>query len=255
MALSAALVANIFTGFNSTAWTAWLFFAVFIGIIVQWLFTVSCWTFLFVPSSDSAQVIYSAIPPGLSVTTLWGANYLLFPSAYFWLSLPLTILLSLTPRYLAKAWKFNYNPGDLETYQFLQRQYPDHDLSDLSISGKAPALSALQRKTLLASRRNSHASSVASLEHRFTSSVDIRMRSRTDLSTGLISTDRGFDFATEERGVEMRRVQTNLSERRSQKLASQTEISNKRKDTTSNILSLPRGFLKRKQPSQPKAPE
>ncbi|KAF8801609.1 phospholipid-translocating P-type ATPase [Phlegmacium glaucopus] len=242
MALSAVLVANIFAGFNSTAWTAWLFFAVFIGILVQWLFTV----------------IYSAIPPSISVINLWGENNFIFTSAYFWLSLPLTILLSLAPRFLSKAWKFSYNPGPLEIFQYLQKQYPNQDLSRFSISGKAPALSALQRKTSSDSRRSSRASSMASLEHRFTrASVDIRMRSRTDLSTGLVSTDRGFDFATEEHGVEMRRVQTNLSERRSnnQKLASQTAASRKGKDTISNVLSLPRGFLRRKQPSQDKAPE
>lgn len=34
------------------------------------------------------------------------------------------------------------------------------------------------------------------------------------MATGLVSTDRGFDFATEERGVAMRRMQSNLSERR-----------------------------------------
>jgi len=34
------------------------------------------------------------------------------------------------------------------------------------------------------------------------------------MSTGLVSVDRGFDFATEEHGVEIRRIQTNLSERR-----------------------------------------
>ena len=64
------------------------------------------------------------------------------------------------------------------------------------------------------------------------------------MSTGLVSVDRGFDFATEEHGVEMRRVQTNLSERRfnAEKPTPQTE----RKDTTSNLLSLPRGLLKRK---------
>ena len=41
MIISAAMVANIFTGFEGTAWTAWQFFAVFIGIVILWLFTVS----------------------------------------------------------------------------------------------------------------------------------------------------------------------------------------------------------------------
>jgi hypothetical protein len=40
MAISAVLVANIFTGMNGTAWTAWLFFAVFVGIVIEWVFTV-----------------------------------------------------------------------------------------------------------------------------------------------------------------------------------------------------------------------
>ncbi|KAG8217698.1 hypothetical protein J3R82DRAFT_5854 [Butyriboletus roseoflavus] len=38
--------------------------------------------------------------------------------------------------------------------------------------------------------------------------------SRTDMSTGVRSVHRGFDFATEEGGVAMRRMQSNLSERR-----------------------------------------
>ena len=71
------------------------------------------------------------------------------------------------------------------------------------------------------------------------------------MSTGLVLVDRGFDFVTEEHGVEMRRVQTNLSEKRSnnhQKFASQTAIptGNKEKDKISNVLSLSRGFLRRK---------
>jgi phospholipid-translocating ATPase len=72
------------------------------------------------------------------------------------------------------------------------------------------------------------------------------------MSTGLVSVDRGFDFTTEEHGVEMRRVQTNLSEKRSnyqQKHASRTSaIDNKEKDNNriSSVLSLSKGFLRRK---------
>jgi len=223
MAICAALVANLFTGFNSTAWTAWLFFAVSIGLIVQWLFTV----------------IYSALSPTFTVTFLYGNNYFLFTSAYFWLSIPLTIFISLAPRFLFKAWKFVYNPGDLETFQYLQQKFPNEDLSRFS---GLPALSALNPRNSLASRRSFRASSVASQEQVTRPSIDVRMRSRTDMSTGLISVDRGFDFATEEHGVEMRRVQTNLSERRLK-----TAIPNKGKDSIANVLSLPRAFLKRKQ--------
>jgi phospholipid-translocating ATPase len=70
------------------------------------------------------------------------------------------------------------------------------------------------------------------------------------MSTGLISVDRGFDFVTEEHGVEMRRVQTNLSEKRSNKHGSGNNINrNKEKDkkaSTTNVLSLSRNFLRRK---------
>lgn len=45
-------------------------------------------------------------------------------------------------------------------------------------------------------------------------SVDFRSASQMDMATGMVSRDRGFDFATEENGVAMRRMQSNLSERR-----------------------------------------
>jgi len=247
MALSGTLVANLYTGFNSTAWTAWLFFAVSIGLIVEWLYTV----------------IYSSISPSFTVTQVYGNNHFLFSSAYFWLSIPLTIFLSLTPRYLLKAWKLTYDPGDLETFQYLQKKYPNQDLSRFSGSEHVPLVLAgfKQRRStsLVASSRRSLASSVAaSLERQSTrgASIDFRMnRSRTDMSTGLITVDRGFDFTTEEHGVEMRRVQTNLSEKRSnnhQKLASSHTVpnnnnnNNKEKDKISNVLSLSKGFLRRK---------
>ena len=238
MAICAALVANLFTGFNSTAWTAWLFFAVSIGLVVQWLFTVRPQASLFVLSSDIPQVIYSALSPTFTVTFLYGNNYFLFTSPYFWLSIPLTIFICLAPRFLLKAWKFVYNPGDLETFQYLQQKYPNEDLSRFSGSLRSPALSALKPRNSLASRRSFRARSVASQEQIKKPSIDVRMRSRTDMSTGLVSVDRGFDFVAEEHGVEMRRVQTNLSERRSN--------NQKGKDSISNVLSLRRAFLKRK---------
>ncbi len=64
------------------------------------------------------------------------------------------------------------------------------------------------------------------------------------MATGLTSVDRGFDFATEENGVEMRRVQTNLSERRMSK--QHLPSGSKGKDAIKNVLSLPKSFLRRK---------
>lgn len=77
------------------------------------------------------------------------------------------------------------------------------------------------------------------------------------MSTGIVSVDRGFDFATEEHGVEMRRVQTNLSERRisNQIAKSRRSPSSKGKDAISNVLTLSRGFLRKKGSSPLKASE
>ncbi|CAA7271006.1 unnamed protein product [Cyclocybe aegerita] len=235
MAISAVLVANLFTGFNATAWTWWLFFAVLIGIIVQWVFTV----------------IYSLISPNYAVTKLYGNNYYLFHSAYFWLSLPLTIIVALAPRYLWKAWKFGFNPGDLEIFQLLQKKYPDRDLSSFSRPRQPLSNpSGSQGQSLMASRR----SSVTSLGRRpIRPSVDVRSPSRTDMATGITSVDRGFDFATEEHGVEMQRVKSNLSERKmnKRKWASRTPSSKGK----SALSSLSRAFSRKPTSPPTKPPE
>jgi phospholipid-translocating ATPase len=40
MAISAVMVACLFTGLNTNVWTAWVFFAIFLGIVLVWLYTV-----------------------------------------------------------------------------------------------------------------------------------------------------------------------------------------------------------------------
>lgn len=35
------MVANMYNGLNTNVWTGWVFFAVFLGIVLIWLFTVS----------------------------------------------------------------------------------------------------------------------------------------------------------------------------------------------------------------------
>lgn len=71
--------------------------------------------------------------------------------------------------------------------------------------------------------------------------MDVRAASRTDMSTGLVSIDRGFDFATEENGVAMRRMQSNISERRaSSRNLPRPTPSKKGKETLSQVFSLRR---------------
>jgi phospholipid-translocating ATPase len=152
-----------------------------------------------------SQAIYSIISPGWIITDVFGNNHFLFQSAYFWLSLPITILMSLLPRYLFKAWTFGYMPNDMDIVRWNRRLNPYRELKHVYFSSPLNLPTSMRRSTSR-SRPVSIAGSVVT--------ADPRTGSRTDMSTGLRSVHRGFDFATEEGGVAMRRIQSNLSERR-----------------------------------------
>lgn len=40
MAISAVMAANLFNGMNTNVWTGWVFFAVLVGIVLVWAYTV-----------------------------------------------------------------------------------------------------------------------------------------------------------------------------------------------------------------------
>jgi phospholipid-translocating ATPase len=40
MVFAAVFAANFFNGLNTSAWTGWVFFAVFIGDVLVWVYTV-----------------------------------------------------------------------------------------------------------------------------------------------------------------------------------------------------------------------
>lgn len=163
--------------------------------------------------------------PGWFATGAYGNDHYLFLSAYFWLCLPITILFALMPRYLAKAWKFGYMPDDIDIVRWNHTMHPERDIGkDAYYGGPLSAmqvLESLKRSTSIheetphsrSPRPVSIAESFATLDGR-RPSMNPRGGSRTDMSTGMSSVHRGFDFATEEGGVAMRRIQTNLSERR-----------------------------------------
>lgn len=244
MAISGVMVVNIFAAMTSSAWTLWLAFTIIFGIVVVWVFTVSPTFVIFhYRFLTLNQAIYALVAPGYAVTKLYGLDDLLFKSAYFWLGLLLTFVLALTPRYIAKAWKYNYSPDDLDMVRWIRKTDPSYDLSYYAHHNTGIGLAALKRRPSSASRRTSPMESVVTLEQRFgRPSIDARMASRTDMSTGLVSVHRGFDFATEEGGVEMRRIQTNLSERRSssRNLELRPKPSRKGKETLSQVFSLRR---------------
>lgn len=152
-------------------------------------------------------MIYNLIKPGWFSTVIYGNNHFLFGSAYFWLCIPLTVCLALAPRYLFKAWKFGYRPNDVDILRYIAKKEPHRDLAHDALYFRHD-LDHLKRPTesTTPSRRASLMASRTSL--------DLPTASRTDMSTGIRSTHRGFNFAMEENGVAMRRMQTNLSERR-----------------------------------------
>ena len=176
------------------------------------------------------------------MTWVWGNNHFLFQSAYFWLCLPLTILLALLPRYIFKAWKFGFHPDDIDILRYISKKEPYRDLSrDLQ---SCNPLTVLRRSHPASIMSHTRTDSVASLPQQFS-----RTGSRTDMSTGERSVHRGFDFSTEENGVAIRRMQTNLSERRqsSRNLADvpETETLRQRPGRVSHVFA-PRNFLRRK---------
>ncbi|OJA16022.1 hypothetical protein AZE42_04283 [Rhizopogon vesiculosus] len=203
MVFATVIAVSLFNGLNTNVWTVWVFFAVFIGIVILWVFTV----------------VYNAISPGWFVTGVYGNNHFLFPSAYFWLCQPLAVAIALLPRYLYRAWQLGYAPGDLEMLRYIRKTQPDLDLATLRSEPihYRPSSSSKRRPSSRMSRpysRASQSSSADNLSLDIRRTQDPRCASRTDMSTGIRSVHRGFDFATEEGGVAMRRMQTNLSERR-----------------------------------------
>ncbi|KAL7423375.1 hypothetical protein Q5752_002678 [Cryptotrichosporon argae] len=248
MAIAAVMVANLFSGLNIDAWTGWVWFAVFLGPFLIWVFTA----------------IYSIIPPSSFYTGIYGNDIWLFRSAAFWFGWPLVLVLALLPRYIIKAVKQNYIPTDVELMRLVRKYHPEAD----------PATHPLLGGKLAAAARGEHddadtftrtESSAAGRPHTPIRDVEdgIAMRemaspggdkmgrmgagaagrpsmqggrpsmssqrfgvlssargSQVDMSTGLSrEASRGFDFTMEERGVAMARMQSRLSQTSQQRTA------------------------------------
>ncbi|KPV75937.1 uncharacterized protein RHOBADRAFT_35702 [Rhodotorula graminis WP1] len=111
MAVAAVLAANFYNGLNTYAWNWWVLGGVLIGPVLIVLYTA----------------IYAAFPPSLIWTYVWGNNTYLWPSAYWWLGLAFTILLSLGPRYLFRYLRENYFPRDVDILRIIEARNPHHD--------------------------------------------------------------------------------------------------------------------------------
>jgi phospholipid-translocating ATPase len=185
MAIAAATAANLFNGLNTKFWTAWVFFSVFIGIILIWAYTA----------------IYSIISPGWFVTDVYGNDHFLFRSPIFWFSILVTVILALLPRYLYIAWSFGFRPNDLDILNWNYKLRPNMDLIHEAYLRQGETEEARPPITPV-----SPVSATAGPLGRPTMHA-----SQIDMSTGMRSQSRGYDFAQEENGVAMRRMQSNLS--------------------------------------------
>ncbi|KAF8315252.1 phospholipid-translocating ATPase, partial [Clavulina sp. PMI_390] len=178
MVISAVMVVNAFHGISTSAWTGWIWFAVSIGVILIWAYTA----------------VYSAIPPSAFAVPVYGIDHYMFRSAYYWFGLILTFFIAMLPRYLTKASRVLYTPNDIDILRIVHKLHPDIDIARHPLLGGQEDLYPLEPRSPIPRPLPPTAGS------------------RTDMSTGLPMTDRGFGFSTEEGGVAIRRIQTNLSE-------------------------------------------
>ncbi len=111
LAIASVLVANLFTGLDTRAWTWWIVFAVFIGPVL---------IFVFAP-------IYAAFKPNQIWTYSWGNNHYLYGSAYFWFTGICTVIVSLLPRLIWKMYRTSYYPTDIDILRYVQKVDNNHD--------------------------------------------------------------------------------------------------------------------------------
>lgn len=109
MAMSAVFAANLYNGLNTKSWNWWIFGGVIIGPILITGYTG----------------VYSAFTPTFIWTYVYGNNTFLWPSAYFWLTMLFTILISLLPRYFYRFYQETYFPTDIDILTWVAKQDPE----------------------------------------------------------------------------------------------------------------------------------
>ncbi|GAA96668.1 uncharacterized protein L969DRAFT_97024 [Mixia osmundae IAM 14324] len=113
-AIAAVIALNMYNGLNTHAWTGWVVFALLVGPVLVLAFTA----------------VYSAISPGWISTDVYGNNSFLWPSAYFYFSILLTVVLALMPRTLVRYYKEMYIPTDIDILKWVGKYDPNHDFEN-----------------------------------------------------------------------------------------------------------------------------
>jgi phospholipid-translocating ATPase len=108
MAMAAVYAANLFNGLETRSWNWWVLGGVLLGPVLITGYTA----------------VYSAFTPSFIWTYVYGNNVFLWPSAYFWLTMLFTILLSLFPRYMYRYYQENYYPDDINVLAWLSKADP-----------------------------------------------------------------------------------------------------------------------------------
>lgn len=183
------------------------------------------------------QAVYSILAPGLIATSIYGNDHFLFRSPYFWFSIILTVPLSLAPRYLWKAYKFIVAPDDIDVLRWVRKVNKDCDFA------REAHINRIGRLMQQNGSRSAGASRRSTFEGERHPTPSLRNASRTDMSTGVRSVHRGFDFATEESGPAMRRLQSNLSGVRS---GSQTSLGSRERKKHNLLGSIARSLRKKR---------
>jgi len=118
----------------------------------------------------------------------------------------------MAPRYLYKSYKFIFNPNDLDIMRWAKKVDPNRDFAtDAHMGGHLSHLKPPARSGLSSALGSAAPSRRTTYDGERPGAPSLRSASRTDMSTGLRSTHRGFDLAVEEGGPAMRRLQSNLS--------------------------------------------
>lgn len=104
-------------------------------------------------------------------------------------------------------------PDDIDILRWVRKVEPERQFNTADVDGD-PTLERMRRQPSEASRVDTMSRASSRNDPPVRPSVDLRSASRTDMATGIRSIHRGFDFSEEEGGPAMRRMQTNISERR-----------------------------------------
>lgn len=125
MLIAEALVANLYCGIDTLAWTWWIVFAVFIGPVILLIFTP----------------IYSSLSPQTVWTYSYGINATMWNTIQFWMGSTFCIFLCLAPRILFEYFKMLFFPSDTELVRLLDIRDPKHDyIHDPDMPGLRAAL-------------------------------------------------------------------------------------------------------------------